>query len=76
MSAARAVRSAATAPSAKASNVAISPIQISPYPRSSATCAVRTTSAGARSCHNPSDTPSLIPPPDLSVVHMSQKHQL
>jgi hypothetical protein len=59
VSAARAVRSATTAPSAKASNVAISPIQISPYPSSSATCAVRTTSAAGRSCHSPSDTDSL-----------------
>jgi hypothetical protein len=56
--AARSVRSAITAASAKASNVAISPIQISPYPSSSATRAVRSTSPGARSCHNPSDTDS------------------
>jgi hypothetical protein len=62
VSSARAVRSATTAPSANASNVAISPIQISPYPSSSATCAVRSTSPGARSCHNPSDTDNRGPP--------------
>ena len=56
---ARLVRSATTAPSANASKVAISPIQISPYPSASAACAVRTTSAACRSCHNPSDTDSL-----------------
>ena len=55
---ARLVRSATTAPSANASKVAISPIQISPYPSASAACAVRTTSAAGRSCHNPSDTDS------------------
>jgi hypothetical protein len=45
-----------------------SPIQISPYPSSSAACAVRSTSPGARSCHNPSDTDSLgmsTPPPPV-----------
>src|SRR6185437_5789428 len=56
---ARLVRSATTAPSANASKVAISPIQISPYPSASAACAVRTTSAAGRSCHSPSDTDSL-----------------
>ena len=63
VSAARAVRCATTAPSANASNVAISPIQISPYPSASAASAVRTTSAAARSCHNPSDTDSFGPLP-------------
>ena len=57
---ARLVRSATTAPSANASKVAISPIQISPYPSASAACAVRTTSAAGRSCHSPSDTDSLM----------------
>ena len=56
VSAARDVRPATTAPSANASKVAISPIQISPYPSASATSAVRTTSPAGRSCHNPSDT--------------------
>ena len=42
---------ATTAPSANASKAAISPIQISPYPSPSATCAVRTTSAACGSCH-------------------------
>ncbi len=63
VSAARLVRCATTAPSANASKVAISPIQISPYPSASAACAVRTTSAAGRSCHSPSDTDSFTPPP-------------
>jgi len=78
VSAARAVRSATTAPSANASKVAISPIQISPYPSASAASAVRTTSAAGRSCHSPSDTDSLgsprVTPPPASPLTASFYH--